>query len=60
MTSTQLMPIVMQPDKTSSYPGANLLNLAKIFPQIGLSGTELKRNLTILFFHQNDIPAPHM
>ena len=40
MTNTELMPIVMQPDKTSSYPGATLLNLAKIFPQIGLSGTE--------------------
>lgn len=32
---------ILQPDKTSSYSATTLLNLAKRFPQIGLSDPEL-------------------
>ena len=55
---------ILQPDKTSSYLIATLLNLAKRFPQIGLSGTEsldqIEEEFNDFILSPSDIPAPDM
>ena len=53
---------ILQPGKTCSYSVATLLNLAKRFPQIGLSDTEVLDKLVEEFndfiLSPDDIPAP--
>ena len=53
---------VLQPDKTSSYSAATLLNLAKRFPQIGLSEPEsldlIEEEFNDFLLSPNDIPQP--
>lgn len=51
---------VLQPDKTSSYSATTLLNLAKRFPQIGLSESLdlIEEEFNDFILSPNDIPPP--